>query len=110
MDRDKLTRLLKYVILMLFITFSALYFSEASGYFEYKNRKKTVMTNEQIKQFEKDVSEGKNVDLKDYLDINNRNYQNKISKTGLAISSSSEKVIQKIIEETFKVLSKFMGE
>lgn len=110
MKRDKATRFLKYIILISFITFSALYFSEASGYFEYKNRKKTVMTNEQIKQFEKDVSEGRNVDLKNYLDINNKNYQNKISKTGFAISSSSEKVIRKIIEETFKVLSKFMGE
>lgn len=110
MDRDRLAKLLKYVIVISFVTFTALYLSEASGYFEYKNRKKTVLTNERIKQFEKDVNEGKQVDLKDYVDIDDRNYQNKLSKTGLAISSSSEKIIQKIIGETFKVLSKLVGE
>ena len=110
MNSDRIGRLFKFIMLVSFIIFTALYLSEASGYFEYKNRKKTTLTNLQIKQFEKDVREGKKVDLKDYLDINNRNYQNKISKTGLAISSSSEKVIQKVIEETFKVLSKLVGE
>ena len=107
---DRLNKIFKYFILMSFVTFTALYISQASGYYEYKNRKKVTLTNEQIKQFEKDINNGKNIDIKKYIEINNKNYQNGISKFGLSISSTSEKVIQKMITETFKILSKAMGE
>lgn len=107
---DRLNRAFKYFILMSFVTFTALYISQASGYYEYKNHKKVALTNEQIKQFEKDVSKGKNINIKKYIEINNKDYQNNISKFGLSISTTSEKVIQKIISETFKILSKAMGE
>lgn len=107
---DKLNKLFKYFILSSFVIFTALYISQASGYFEYRNSKKVALTNEQIKKFESDVKKGKNVDVEKYIKINNRNYENKISKTGLFISKTSEKVIGKVIEETFKILSKAMGE
>ncbi|MBR2840973.1 MAG: hypothetical protein IKF01_03790 [Bacilli bacterium] len=107
---DKFNTIFKHFIIVSFIIFTALYISQASGYYEYKNKKKVALTNQQIKQFEKDVSEGKKVNIKKYTEINNKNYQNKMSKTGLSISSISEKIIQKIINETFKILSKVMGE
>lgn len=107
---DKFNSLFKRFIIISFIIFTALYISQASGYYEYKNRKKVALTNEQIKQFEKDISKGKKIDIKKYTEINNKDYQNIISKTGLSISSVSEKIIQKIIEKTFKFLSKIMGE
>lgn len=110
MDNNKLNKTFKFIVYISFIVFAVLYISQASGYFDYKNRKKVAMTNSQIKQFEKDVKEGKKVDLKNYIEANNKNYQNKLSKAGLSISTTSEKVIQKIIEETFKVLSKVVGE
>ncbi len=110
MDKDKLNKIFKSMVTISFIIFTVLYISQASGYFDYQNRKKVMMTNSQIKQFEQDVKEGKNVDLKKYIEANNKNYQNKLSKAGLSISTTSEKAIQKIIEETFKVLSKAIGE
>ena len=110
MEHDKINRIFKYIILISFITFSALYISQSVGYFDYKNSKKVSLTNQQIKEFEKDVKKGKNVDIKKYIEANSNNYQNKLSKTGLSISSTSEKIIQKVIEETFKVLSKLVGE
>lgn len=110
MDKSKLNKAFKSLVYISFIIFTVLYISQSSGYFDYKNRRKVAMTNSQIKQFENDIKEGKKVDLKKYIDANNKNYQNKISKVGLSISVTSEKAIQKIIEETFKVLSKFVGE
>ena len=110
MKHKKETKIFKYLLLISFITFSALYISQSTGYFEYKNSKKVALTNQQIREFEKDVSKGKNVDLKKYLEINNKDYQNKISKLGLSISSTSEKIIQKLIDESFKILSKLVGE
>ena len=52
-------RIFKYLFFTLFITYVALYFSGTTGYYDYSNYKKTVLTNEKIKQFEQDVKEGK---------------------------------------------------
>ena len=71
MNSDKKNKIFKYLILISFIIFLALYLSQSTGYFEYKNSKKVALTNEQIKQFEKDVNEGKNVDITKYIEINN---------------------------------------
>lgn len=110
MDRKKLNKIFKFVFLTSFMTFFALYVSVSSGYFEYKNSKKVALTNEQIRQFEEDVNNGKKVDIKKYIDFNNKNYQNKLSKAGLSFSSVTEKCVQKVIGESFKVLSKLVGE
>lgn len=110
MDRNRLTKFFKYVLFTSFITFFALYLSVSAGYFEYKNSRKVALTNSQIKKFEKDVSSGKNIDIKKYIEANNKSYQNKISKTGLSISNITSKCVQKIIGETFKFLSKLVGE
>lgn len=110
MDNKRLNKIFKYLVFTSFIIFAALYLSQSAGYFEYKNSKKVALTNEQIKEFEKDVNSGKNVDIKKYIEINNKGYQNKLSKTGLSISSSSEKIVQNIIYKSFKVLSKLVGE
>ncbi len=110
MKHERQNKIFKYIILTSFITFFALYISQSTGYFEYKNSQKVALTNEQIKQFEKDVDSGKNVDLTKYIEINNKNYQNNISKTGLSLSNILEKGIQKIIDKSFKVLSKLVGE
>lgn len=107
---NKANRILKIIILTNFIIFSALYISQSVGYFDYKNSKKVALTSKQIRQFEKDVSEGKDVDINNYIEANQTNYQNKISKVGLSISQTTEKIIQKIITEIFKVLSKLVGE
>lgn len=110
MKHKKENKIFKYIIFTFFITFLAIYMSQNAGYFEYKNNKKVALTNEQIKKFEKDINNGKNVDITKYIEINNKSYQNKISKTGLNISNTLEKVVQKIIGESFKVLSKLVGE
>lgn len=110
MKHKKLNKIFRYSILVSFVTFFALYLSQSTGYFEYRNSKKVALTNEQIKKFENDVKEGKNIDLEDYIDVNNKNYQNAISKAGLSISNTTEKVIQKIIGGSFKVLGDLVGE
>ncbi len=110
MDHKKLNKIFKYAIFVSFVTFFALYLSQSTGYFEYRNSKKVALTNQQIQKFEQDVKEGKNIDIEDYIDTNNQNYQNTISKTGLTISNVTEKVIQKIINGSFKVLGDLVGE
>lgn len=110
MNHKKLNKIFRYAILVSFVTFFALYLSQSTGYFEYRNSKKVALTNKQIEQFEKDVKEGKKVDIEKYIDVNNKSYQNNISKAGLSISKVTEKTIQKIINSSFKVLGNLVGE
>lgn len=107
MDKRKLLKkIFKTSISVCFITFMALFLSQNTGYVEYQNRKQVNLTNKQIEKFEKDVANGKNIDLKDYLQTNNYNYQNKLSKIGLKISNIAGNGIRKTVEKSFKILSK----
>ncbi len=110
MKHKKLNRIFKYCILISFVTFFALYLSQSTGYFEYRNSKKVALTSKQIEKFEEDVKNGKNVDIEKYIDVNNKSYQNSISKAGLSISTTTEKLIQKLINGSFKVLGDLVGE
>lgn len=110
MKHKKLNKLFRYAILVSFVTFFALYLSQSTGYFEYRNSKKVALTNKQIEKFEQDIKEGKTVDIENYIETNNQNYQNTISKTGLTISNLTEKAIRKLIDGSFKVLGDLVGE
>lgn len=110
MNHKKLNKLFRYAILVSFVTFFALYLSQSTGYFEYRNSKKVALTNKQIEKFEQDIKEGKTIDIENYIETNNQNYQNTISKTGLTISNLTEKAIRKLIDGSFKVLGDLVGE
>lgn len=81
-------KIFKFCFWALFVTFLTLYFSQSTGYYEYGNYKKTVLTNEKIKQFELDVEKGKNVQIEDYLEDKNYNLNNKISSFGYNVSDT----------------------
>ena len=107
MDKRKiLKKIFRTFIIICFTTFMALFMSQNTGYIEYQNRKQVELTNKQIEKFEKDIAAGKNIDLKDYLKTNNYNYQNKLSKIGLKISNITGKGINKVVQKSFKFLSK----
>ena len=56
MKKDKKKKMFKFIFMMFFLSFLVIYFSELNGYYEYQNHKQTALTEEQIKQFEKDVA------------------------------------------------------
>ena len=104
-----LTKIFKKIFLVLLISFTALYFSEAAGYSEYKQHNKKIMTEEKIKQFENDVKDGKNLNLNDYIVEDNKNYESKISKIGDSMSKEIEKYVVGGLNNTFKFLNDVMG-
>ena len=106
MDKKKTKKLFRYITSILFATFMALYLSQSAGYIEYENRKKVELTEKQIEKFEKDVKEGNPVDIDKYLKTNNKNYQNNLSKFGLKISEFTGDKIKRVVEKSFKILSK----
>lgn len=100
----------KFFFIVLLITFLALYISQSTGYYEYEQHKKIVLTEKKIKQFEEDIKAGKNLDIENYLENKTTNYQNKISKTGYNISSSIGKYVRLGIKETFGLLNKLIDD
>ena len=102
-----MNKIFKVCILILFVTFMAIFISERTGYTEYQNHKQAVLTKKQIKKFEEDVSKGKAVDVSKYLETNNRNYNNSLSKIGLKLSSNMQLGVKTIVVGSFKFLSKF---
>ena len=98
----------KIIFWALLITFVTLYLSQATGYYEYELHKKVVLTDEKIKEFEKDVAAGKNISIEDYLETTNRDYNNKTSSAGYYLSSNIGKYVRIGIEETFRMLNKLV--
>lgn len=98
----------KFIFFTLLITFLALYISQATGYYEYEQHKRVVLTENKIKQFEQDVKEGKNLSIENYLEDKADNYQNKVSQTGYNISSKIGHYVRMGIRETFGFLNKLI--
>ena len=81
------------------------YMISSSGYYEYTMQQRTVITNEKIKEFEEDVKNRENIDLKDYLEEEEVDYSNRFSNLMYNISDSSNKITRKMIKYIFKKLS-----
>ena len=110
-EREKIYgRIFKYIFLLLLITFLTLYFSQVTGYSEFKQHKKVVYTAEQIKKFEADVAAGKDVHIEDYMETKEKNYINKASKLGLSISEGMGNIVKKGIDDLFSAISEIVEE
>ena len=94
----------KFVFVLLLIIFGMLYVAGKTGYYERNTNKNTILTKEAIIAFEKDVSDGKPVDIKDYINENTNNYENNYSILGHTISE----VIETIINDSVKWIIKFL--
>ncbi len=93
------------VLTLLFILFLIIYLTNESGYYQYKAYKKAILTEENIKKFEQDVEDGKNVTVNDYVVSNYVDYSNSLSDLGYNIGKLTENVMNKGIKKTLKVLS-----
>lgn len=97
----------KFVFYVLFISFLVLYFSSLTGYYEYQNHQKTNLTANEIKKFEQDIKEGKDIDIQDYL-ATEITYSNSFSKLTSTLSEKISEFTTTGINESFKYLSKMM--
>ncbi len=109
-DKKKLcNKIFSRILLALFIAFLAIYVSSATGYYEFEQHNKMVLTEEKIREFEQDVADGKEVDIKNYIVKDTPSYQNNLSKLGNSFSTHLESFVQSGIESTFKFIGKLLG-
>ena len=76
----------KTLFILVFLLFLALFIASKTGYYEKSVKDKTYLTNKKLKEFEKDISEGKNVDAKDYFP-KEVDYSNVFTKSANNISN-----------------------
>lgn len=105
-----INRIFRYLFTLLFITYITLYFSMQTGYYEYENKQKTKLTEEKIKEFERDVESGKDIRVEDYLEEMTHDYNNFFSKVGKNISMKVSSTVKSGIEELFGQLNKIVEE
>lgn len=105
-EKKKKFNYLKFIIVLLFLIYIVLYILNVTGYYDGNIRKRVEFTKEQMEVFESDVNDGKSVDLNEYLKEQNKNYTNKTSKLGYAISTNTEKLINDGVKEIVKFLSR----
>lgn len=96
-------------IIFLLIIFFALIIMNYTGFYEYKVSKKTALTEDNIEKFEKDIKDGKNVDVNDYLEKEKDN-SNAISKLTFNTSKTIGKVVNKMVTLVFKSIEKSVSD
>lgn len=104
------SNLMKLILILSFTIFVASYFVEKTGYYDYKLQEKTVLTSEQIKKFEQDIKEGKEVDIEEYLKKNEKDYSNKFTTNVTKVTLTTNKYLKKGIESIFNILDNFVKE
>lgn len=104
-DKQKIgNKIFKRFWFTMFLIFLTLYVSQATGYYEYEQARKSNFTKEQIEKFEQDIKDGKEIDIQEYMTNTNKNYQNKLSSSALSISEFISKYTKLGIEKIFTVI------
>lgn len=106
--RKIFNKVMSRIFLGLLVGFIALYVSEATGYYEFEQHKKVTLTSEKIKQFENDVANGKNIDIRDYVEEKEISYQNNASTIGVTLSEQIGNIISGGLESTFNFLGQLL--
>ena len=107
MKKDKIAKLLLMLVTFAFVVSYIIY---ETGYYEYKLQNRTVLTKEQMEKFEKDVEEGKDVSLNDYLVETEVDNSNKLTDTTVMISNKVNLYFKKGVELVFRQVNRLVQE
>lgn len=97
----------KRTISILFIIFIILYFQVETG-INNPLKEKTIITQENIEKFEKDVKNGEFIDIKNYTETKHIDTSNFISNAGYTISNKASRLIGKELKDFFKFVGKLI--
>jgi len=94
------------ILTILIIIFIALSVALESGYYDVKVGKKATLTEEKLEEFEQDVKDGKEIDIKEYIEEDTIDYSNSVSRFGQTLGSSIDKFMSYGLNDFFNLLSK----
>lgn len=91
-------------ILILFFIYMGLYVMDNMGYYNIAAKNK-IITDEKLKEFESDVKNGKEIDIKNYV-RDTTNYKNAYSNLGYNMSIGIDNVLNKGFKKVGDILKK----
>ena len=103
-------KIFKVFMIVILVAFFGTVFLSVSGYYQTELQKDMILTNEAIEKFEQDVKDGKDIDANDYLASKQKNYDNRVSKTGRYVSEKLNKIVSNGIKKTLKFIIKAIEE
>lgn len=109
MKKKKSNKFFWFILISLFVVYMGLYIANSTGYYESKLNDRVKLTNEAIQKFEKDVAQGKDVTIDDYLTKETKDYSNKASKIGLSFSKKVESFMTTGLSKFLKVIGKLFS-
>ena len=98
------------ICLALFTFYSLLLIAQKEGYYKSRNEKAKILTQEQIEEFEKDVSLGRSVDIRKYVLYEDKDYSNNLSDDIYSVSLKLESVFDTTIKFIFNGVSKTVND
>lgn len=99
----------KIFMVIMIISYIALYFSYQNGYYEIRNNEKKILTEEMIKEYEEDLKNGIDVTSKEYTVVR-KDYSNTYTKNLLKVSRKIENSLDRIIKYFFNKVGSTINE
>lgn len=101
-------KFIRFFCSLIILIFLFSYFIEYSGYYEYNLHNKKNLTEEDIKRFESDIKEGKDIDLDSYLSNTTIDYSNSLTRTTSNANIRLNDYLKRIIKSGFNLIGKFI--
>jgi len=102
--KKKANSVFKFILLTLLFIFIVIFYADRNGYYTYSNYRMNVMTEEGITKFEEDVSNGKPIDINNYIE-KGKDYSNNISNAGVYLSDLVSHYLRKGIVKVFETIT-----
>lgn len=101
-------KVIKFIFASFVIFFFVLIIAEKTGYYESRTTKTKTLTEEQIKVFEEDIKNGKEIDVTEYTVNLNKDYSTELSDNIYRVSLKLENIFDKSIKFIFSKMAKSM--
>lgn len=106
MEKKKKKNWFLTILAILFMIYLGLYFMDNLGYYNIAT-KKSVLTEEKLREFETDIKNGEEIDIKEYVK-DTTNYKNIYSNLGYNMSVGIDEVLNKGIKKVGDFLKKLL--
>src|SRR5574344_1090369 len=93
-----------FILICSFVIFVAYYIAYSSGFYEAKVSRKTTITQEKLNEFENDVKNNDQIDIKDYVNNDYVDYSSPLSRLGGSISSGIDTFMDGGVTDFFTFL------
>lgn len=101
--------ILKTILIFLFIIFIINYFNVQNGYYEAKNSERASYINKKKEEFEQDIQNGQEIDLKNYTEQDYIDNSSPIGDLGYKFSNKVNEIMTSKALTFFTYLSKLFS-